>query len=118
MRKTATIVLVCIGSGCTGGDSGAGPGGGGPPPVTGAVVPALEDAAERLVGGLPAVCLSGVSSALTALRAKMSPTRTATAADVSAVRTALSGCTDDASAADRDAIRLALDVADDVIAGR
>jgi hypothetical protein len=48
----------------------------------------------------------------------MSPSRTAVAADVSAVRTALSSCIDDTSVPDRDAIRLALDVADDVIAGR
>ncbi|MFN8669624.1 MAG: hypothetical protein U0164_20720 [Gemmatimonadaceae bacterium] len=48
----------------------------------------------------------------------MSPQRTATSTDVQSARTALAQCPDDAAAADRDAIGLALDVADDVIAGR
>lgn len=121
---TMLLVAACSsGISCSGG-GGDGGGGGvvnpppGNPPPAGNPVSALEDASTRLIAGLAGSCLSGVTTALTALRAKMSPSRTATSADVQLVRTALAQCPDDATAADRDEIGLALDVADDVIAGR
>ena len=112
------LVLVgCSGGGDKGGGGVVNPPPGNPPPA-GDPVASLEDASGRLVAGLSGSCLSGVTSALTTLRGKMSPQRTATSTDVQTVRTALAQCPDDATAADRDAIGLALDVADDVIAGR
>lgn len=112
-------VVACSGGG--GGDGGGGvvnPPNNPPPPPSGDPVPSLEDASDRLLAGLSSTCLASVTAALTSLRGKMSPSRTATAADVNAVRSALATCPDDATAADRDALRLALDVADDVVAGR
>lgn len=117
-------MLMVLPAACSGGGDGGGGGGGvvNPPPVTpppaGDPVPSLEDASSRLLAGLAGTCLTTVTSSLTTLRSKMSPQRTATAADVQTVRAALAQCPDDATAADRDAIGLALDVADDVIAGR
>jgi ElaB/YqjD/DUF883 family membrane-anchored ribosome-binding protein len=89
-----------------------------PPPVRGppsTAVSALEDAAERLVPSL-GTCSATAGAALAALRARMSPYLDATRADVENMRAALNACTEIAAEADRDAVRLALDVAVDVLA--
>lgn len=103
--------------GCSG-NGGDGPAGGGTPAPAGTAVPALDDAADRVLAGLPAACSPSVASALTRLQTRMSPQRTATEADVTAVRTALATCNDDATAPEVEAIGLSLDVASDIIAGR
>lgn len=81
-------------------------------------VAALSDAEERIVPTLEARCRQEVERGLRTLRARMAPPGLGGIGDVRRVRIALRLCRDDATAPEREAIRLALNATEEIIAAR